>query len=109
MLIGHRLGASDFAGAISYANRLMRLGGLLALLVGGGVALLAPHYVAFVSDICRGPAAGTSASGCLRFLVDQGRQHDIAGGVLNSVSRASKFAFAQSQWQPGLSVFPPVF
>ena len=43
VLIGHRLGASDFAGAISYANRLIRLGGRRIIKKKTAMALLDPY------------------------------------------------------------------
>jgi len=94
VLVGNRLGAGNFDGAIDYANKLIRIGVLFALAVGGLVALASPFYVALY-----GTSAEVQQMGQFCVLVFCGflwvkvANMIVAGGVLNS-GGDSKFVFA---------------
>lgn len=94
VLVGNRLGAGNFDGAIDYANKLIRIGVLFALVVGGLVALASPFYVSLY-----GTSAEVQQMGQFCVLVFCGflwvkvANMIVAGGVLNS-GGDSKFVFA---------------
>ena len=93
VLIGNRLGAGNFDGAIDYAGKLLKVGVLCSLLVGGLVALVSPYYVALYNT-----PVSVQHSGWLcvlvfcAFLWVKVGNMIVAGGVLNS-GGDSKFVF----------------
>ncbi len=109
VLVGNRLGAGNFAGAIDYAHKLIRIGIGLALLVGGVVAWLAPHYVALYHTSARVQHLGQL---CVlvfcAFLWVKVANMIVAGGVLNS-GGDSKFVFAMESLATWLIGVPSGF
>ena len=109
VLIGHRLGANNFEGAIDYAGKLIRIGVLCALLIGGAVALCSPYYVALYNT-----PAEVQRMGQLCVLVFCGflwikvANMIVAGGVLNS-GGDSKFVFGMESMATWLIGVPSGF
>ena len=109
VLVGNRLGAGNFDGAIDYANKLIRIGVLFALAVGGLVALASPFYVALY-----GTSAEVQQMGQFCVLVFCGflwvkvANMIVAGGVLNS-GGDSKFVFAMESMATWLVGVPSGF
>ncbi len=109
VLVGQRLGGNDFAGAIRYARRLLRLGIGISVLVGIGIALLSPFYIAWYQT-----SAAVQQMGywCLlvfcAFLWVKVANMIIAGGVLNS-GGDSKFVFAMESMATWLVGVPSGF
>ena len=109
VLIGHRLGANNFEGAIDYAGKLIRIGVLCALLIGGAVALCSPYYVALYNT-----PAEVQRMGQLCVLVFCGflwikvTNMIVAGGVLNS-GGDSKFVFGMESMATWLIGVPSGF
>ena len=109
VLIGHRLGANNFEGAIDYAGKLIRIGVLCALLIGGAVALCSPYYVALYNT-----PAEVQRMGQLCVLVFCGflwikvANMIVAGGGLNS-GGDSKFVFGMESMATWLIGVPSGF
>ena len=87
----------------------MRLGGFLALLVGGGVALLAPHYVALYQTSAEVQQQGLFCVWVFcGFLWIKVGNMIVAGGVLNS-GGDSKFVFGMESMATWLIGVPSGF
>ena len=109
VLIGNRLGAGNFDGAIDYAGKLIRIGVLCSLVIGGAVALVCPYYVALYNT-----PAHVQHMGQLCVLVFCGflwvkvANMIVAGGVLNS-GGDSKFVFGMESMATWLIGVPSGF
>lgn len=109
VLIGHRLGANNFDEAIDYAGKLIRIGVLCSLVIGGAVALFSPYYVALY-----GTSAHVQHMGQLcvlvfcAFLWVKVANMIVAGGVLNS-GGDSKFVFGMESMATWLIGVPSGF
>ena len=109
VLIGNRLGAGNFDGAIDYAGKLIRIGVLCSLVIGGAVALVSPYYVALYNT-----PAHVQHMGQLCVLVFCGflwvkvANMIVAGGVLNS-GGDSKFVFGMESMATWLIGVPSGF
>lgn len=109
VLIGHRLGANNFDGAIDYAGKLIRIGVLCSLVIGGAVALLSPYYVALYNTPTEVQHMGQL---CVLvfcgFLWVKVANMIVAGGVLNS-GGDSKFVFGMESMATWLIGVPSGF
>jgi putative MATE family efflux protein len=109
VLIGNRLGAGNFDGAIDYAGKLIRIGVLCSLVIGGALALISPYYVALY-----GTSAHVQHLGLLcvwvfcGFLWVKVANMIVAGGVLNS-GGDSKFVFGMESMATWLIGVPSGF
>ena len=109
VLIGHRLGANNFDGAIDYAGKLIRIGVLCSLVIGGAVSLLSPYYVALYNTPTEVQHMGQL---CVLvfcgFLWVKVANMIVAGGVLNS-GGDSKFVFGMESMATWLIGVPSGF
>jgi Na+-driven multidrug efflux pump len=109
VLIGNRLGANNFDEALDYAGKLIRIGVLCSLVIGGAVALFSPYYVALY-----GTSAHVQHMGLLcvlvfcAFLWVKVANMIVAGGVLNS-GGDSKFVFGMESMATWLIGVPSGF
>ena len=109
VLIGNRLGAGNFDGAIDYAGKLLRVGILCSLVVGVLVALASPYYVALYNTPVEVQHTGSLCVlvFCAFLWVKVGNMI-VAGGVLNS-GGDSKFVFGMESMATWLIGVPSGF
>ncbi len=109
VLVGNRLGAGNFDGAIDYADKLLKVGMTGALGVGALVALASPYYVALYNTPAHVQHMGALCVlvFCAFLWVKVGNMI-VAGGVLNS-GGDSKFVFGMESMATWLIGVPSGF